>query len=69
MIDNQELPIGFTMELAMHSDILNRFSHLEKAEQNSIINGARKVASRSEMREYVESMFREKDTWSTPGFR
>ena len=25
MIENSELPIGFTMELASHSDILNQF--------------------------------------------
>ncbi|MDO4272443.1 MAG: hypothetical protein Q4D16_02135 [Eubacteriales bacterium] len=57
MIDNRELPIGFTMELAMHSDILNRFSHLSKQEQDSVIQGARQVTSHNEMRNYVESMF------------
>ncbi len=58
MIDNQELPIGFTMELAQHSDSLNKFAGLPKAEQNSIVNGARSVESRDEMRNYVENMFR-----------
>lgn len=58
MIDNQELPIGFTMELAQHSDILNRFAQLPKAEQDSIVNGAREISSRNEMRNYVENMFR-----------
>lgn len=57
LIDNRELPIGFTMELAMHSDILNRFSHLSKQEQDSVIQGARQVTSHNEMRNYVESMF------------
>lgn len=33
MIKNEELPIGFTMELAQHSDILNRFAQLPKQEQ------------------------------------
>ena len=33
MIDNHELPIGFTMELAQHSDILNRFAALSHEEQ------------------------------------
>ncbi len=28
MIDNSEMPIGFTMELAQHSDILTRFAEL-----------------------------------------
>lgn len=58
MIDNSDLPIGFTMELAQHSDILNRFAGLPEAQRNSIIDGARSVDSR-EMRNYVESIFKE----------
>ena len=58
MIKNEELPIGFTMELAQHSDVLNHFSKLSPPEQKTIIDGARAVKSREEMRTYVESMFR-----------
>lgn len=57
MIDNQELPIGFTMELAQHSDILNQFSRLSKPVQEAIVDGARQVDSREEMKNYVETMF------------
>lgn len=57
MINNEELPIGFTMELAMHSDILNYFSKLTEYEKNSVIAGARNVNSKQEMREYVESIY------------
>ena len=57
MIDNQELPIGLTMELAQHSDILNRFASLPQSQQDSIVNGAREITSRSEMRNYVVNMF------------
>lgn len=57
MIDNQELPIGFTMELAQHSDILNQFARLPNPEQHALIEGAKKVRSRDEMRSYVENMF------------
>ena len=57
MINNEELPIGFTMELAQHSDILNRFAQLPKAEQQTVIDGAKNVQSRDEMRNYVESIF------------
>lgn len=60
MIKNEELPIGFTMELAQHSDILNQFAKLSKLEQEIIINGAKSVQSREEMRNYVTNMFREK---------
>ena len=59
MIDNSELPIGFTMELAQHSDILTRFASLAEGERNRIVNGARTIESRDEMRDYVESMFKE----------
>ncbi|MGI6070099.1 MAG: hypothetical protein ACOYBE_06685 [Blautia sp.] len=58
MINNEELPIGFTMELAMHSDVLSRFSELPKTEQESVIDGAREIKSREEMRQYVESIFK-----------
>lgn len=58
MIDNEELPIGFTMELAMHSDALSRFSKLSKEAQQQYIDGARQVDSREEMRSYVENMFK-----------
>lgn len=57
MIDNRELPIGFTMELAMHSDVLNRFSQLSAQEREVIVDRAREVSSRDEMRKYVESIF------------
>lgn len=56
MIQNEELPIGFTMELAMHSDVLRYFSSLPKEVQDSITNGARQVNSRQDMRNYVESI-------------
>lgn len=58
MIDNSELPIGFTMELAQHSDILTQFAGLPKEKQESIINGAKEVTSHNEMRNYVENMFK-----------
>lgn len=56
MINNEELPIGFTMELAQHSDILNKFSQLDEAQKQTLINGARTIKTREEMRAYVEHM-------------
>ena len=56
MIDNQEFPIGFTMELAQHPDILNHFAQLSETEQKSIVDGARNVKSHNEMRNYVENI-------------
>lgn len=57
MMREEELPIGFVMELAQHSEILNRFSHLSRPEQQAVADGARAVQSRDEMRSYVESIF------------
>ena len=57
VIANEELPIGFTMSLAQHSDILSRFASLSKQEQERIVDGARQVKSREEMNSYVENMF------------
>lgn len=58
MINNEELPIGFTMELAQHSEVMARFASLPETRQQSIIEGARDIQSRTEMRHYVESIFR-----------
>lgn len=58
MINDEELPIGFTMELAMHADALNKFSRLPKSEQETHISQAREIKSREQMRNYVEQMFR-----------
>lgn len=57
MIHNEELPIGFTMALAQRSDLLNRFASLPDEEQKAVVEGAKQVKSRNEMRSYVESMF------------
>lgn len=57
MIDNQELPVGFTMELAEHLDVLRMFSALPREAQQVYIDGASRVNSREEMRAYVENMF------------
>jgi hypothetical protein len=56
MIENEELPIGFTFELAQHSDILNQFSQISKSKQNEIIEGAKQMHSRDAMRSYVENL-------------
>lgn len=58
MIDNEELPIGFTLQLALHSDILNEFAKLPKPEQEKIIDKARTKHTKSEMRQFVESHFK-----------
>lgn len=56
MID-EELPIGFSMELAKHVDALNRFSNLTESEKRTVIAKARQMKSKEEMRNFVESGF------------
>lgn len=56
MINNRELPIGFTMELAQHSNELTRFAQMSKSEQQAIIDQARNVHTHAEMRHLVESI-------------
>ncbi len=58
MIDNSEMPIGFTMELAQHSDILTKFAELPEERRKALADGARNVESRDAMRNYVENMIR-----------
>ena len=59
MIENVELPVGFAFELAKHYDIMAQFAGLSKEKRNSIVEGARHITSKNEMRQYVENMFRE----------
>ena len=57
-IDNEEFPIGFTIELAQHSDVRIQFSQLSKTKQQSIVDKARSVQSHNEMRHFVESLIK-----------
>lgn len=57
-MNNEEIPIGFLMELAQHPDVLNRFSLLSEPEQHTAIENSRQIHSRNEMRQYVESIFK-----------
>ena len=59
MINSTDLPMGFTMALAQHTEKLNQFAKLPEEQQTAIVEGARKVKSRKEMRNYVENLFKE----------
>lgn len=56
MINQEDYPVGFTMELAEHTEILNQFSKFSDMEQLIIAEGARSLKSRDEMRNYVENI-------------
>ncbi len=54
----EELPIGFSMELAKHLEILNKFSSLSDIEQKTVIENARSMKTKEDMQNYVESGFK-----------
>lgn len=56
MINNHEMPIGFTMALAEHTESLIRFSNFSRPEQEAVINRARQIQSRDEMHQFVRSL-------------
>lgn len=57
MTFKDEFPIGFTMSLAQHTDVLAQFASLSPDEQQRIVDGSRQMKSRREMQNYVENMF------------
>ena len=57
IIENeQEMAVGFLMELARHPDQLNRFANLSREEQAQISEGARTIETKEAMRNYVEQI-------------
>lgn len=55
--DLQELPVGFAVELGKQN-AMDQFSALPKERQDSIIEGARHVDSKNDMRNYVGNVFK-----------
>ncbi len=50
------IPLGFGMLLAQNAEAMDRFSALPDEKKQSIIDGAAKVNSKKEMREYVNQI-------------
>lgn len=55
-MNTSELPIGFSFSLAQNPDALQNFAKLSKDEQDNIVQKARAVTSKSEMRALVSSL-------------
>ena len=53
----QDMAVGFLMELARHPEQLNRYSCLSREEQQVISEGARKMETKDAMRNYVEQIW------------
>ena len=56
-----ELPIGFAMELASDLDAMDAFSEMNENDQQVWIDGARRMNTRDEMRNYVHSIMDHKN--------
>ena len=52
----QELAVGFLMELAKQPEKLNRFTDLSREEQIRLSEGARALTSKESLRNYVEQI-------------
>jgi len=51
-----EMPVGFTMALAMNPEAMQKFALLSEDGKREIIAGTHSVTSRDEMHRYVDSL-------------
>lgn len=56
MIENNDMPLGFTMNLAQNMKALGQFAGLTKEEKENVVDGAKAMKSRDEMKLYVDSI-------------
>jgi len=55
-MDQQDLPLGFTFTLALNPEAMQTFSSLSKERQEEILQKARSVSSKREMKSLVNSL-------------
>ena len=55
-MEKNEMPVGLGMALAMNSEAMQKFASLPETKKQEIINGTHAISSKSEMRQYVESI-------------
>lgn len=55
-LDNNSLPMGFAMGLAMDMIAMDRFSNLTEAEKEELLNRARDAKSKDEMQRIIDEM-------------
>lgn len=54
----QELPLGFSMSLAMRREALDAFSRLPQGERDRLVEESRHVKTKDEMERLVDSLLR-----------
>ncbi|MCD7858506.1 MAG: hypothetical protein LUG55_12125 [Clostridiales bacterium] len=53
-----EMPLGFSMNLAVDGEALAAFGRLSRAEQNAVIERSRHITDKDEMKRLVRSLCR-----------
>lgn len=52
----RDLPLGFGMALARNTNALDKFATMTSDKQKELVEGAKKVSSKKEMKAYVENI-------------
>lgn len=61
-MDNQQLPIGFGLSLAMNQGAMDKFAKMTEAEKEKTIARSQKVKSKQEMDRIVSSLAEDDDS-------
>lgn len=56
LFNGEGVPIGFGMALAQNARALDRFCKLSDSERKTVVEEARSLRSKQEMREYVDGI-------------
>ncbi len=56
IINNSDIPMGFSMALSKNLDAMDYFSSVCAEKQQQIINGTHNIRSKKEMNEYVKNI-------------
>lgn len=56
IINNSNIPMGFSMALSKNLDAMNYFSSIPHDKQQQIIDGTHNIRSKQEMNEYVKNI-------------
>ena len=55
----EELPLGFSMALAMNLDAMHTFASMSRERQHTVIEAARRVSSKEEMQALVNNLVKQ----------
>ncbi len=53
---NYEMPIGFSMALALNTEAMEKFATLTEVQKQQIIDGTHSIKSKEEMHQYVNNL-------------